>query len=185
MARSRGFHPARSQKRLSAWTVGPQDILTSLSSSSITAWSSGVGLTGSGQEVTAVRIRGSFTALLRAASAPENGFRCTIGIGKVTSAAFAVGVTALPSPLDGEPDWDGWMYHQFFQLIGSSIIDGSVMDSEDVVNATSAVYRADIDTKAMRKLQSDEIIMGVIEVAEIGTATMSFSADTRMLIKLP
>ena len=126
--------------------------------------------------VTIVRIRGYFRVILTAATAAGDGFLGAVGIGVVTAPAFAVGLTAVPLPV-AEMDWDGWMFHQFFDL--RSNIAG-VGDGQPGVS-----IGFDIDSKAMRKLGDEQVLMGAIEVVESGTAVMEVSADTRILLKLP
>ena len=46
---------------------------------------------------------------LSAATSALDGFNGAFGIGLVTRQALAVGVSAVPTPLD-EEDWDGWLY---------------------------------------------------------------------------
>ena len=58
------------------------------------------------------------------------------------------------------------------------------MDEQSVVNSTTAAIRVDVDSKAMRKCSVDETIFAVIEVAELGTASLSWSFNSRLLFKL-
>ena len=185
MAHGRGFRPRRStSKRLTAWSLGPQADLTSLSGTTPVIWTSGVVLTAAGED-TIVRIRGSCEIFLTAATAQADGFAGALGIGIVTSQAFAAAVASVPTPMT-ELDWDGWMWHQFFHVHAGGIIDGSVAGDQDQVNAVAAAVRFDIDSKAMRKQNDQETLMGVIEMGtETGTASARFAADTRILVKLP
>ena len=129
-------------------------------------------------EVTITRLRGRVNMKLQTTNAIGAGFFGAHGFGIVTAEAFGVGATAMPSPLE-DNDWDGWMYHQFFDIhsITATIADGA--------NAMAVVESSDIDSKAQRILHSDDVLMGVTEVLEIGVATASIHADTRMLVKLP
>ena len=111
-----------------------------------------------------------FSADLLSAGSTGDGFFGAIGIGKVTSSAFSIGVTAVPMPID-EVFWDGWLYHQFFSIHSS------------LSNARTGIS-IDIDSKAMRKLQGEETIYAAIQVIEIGVATMNVHLDTRMLFIL-
>ena len=183
MARQRGF-PRRFQgsRRKSAWGLGPQEPAQQITATGSILWANGVVLVAS-DAATIVRIRGHALLYLDAATAGGDGFVGALGIGVVTSAAFVAGVASVPTPIT-ESDWEGWMWHQFFQLRAGGTIDASVAGDVDQVNSTSAAMQIDIDTKAMRKINSDETLMGVIEVTEIGTAQMQFVADTRDLLLL-
>ena len=185
MARRRGF-PARSPypKRLNAWSVGPISATQAITSTTPVLWTAGVVLE-SADEATIVRIRGEALIYLVASSATNaGGFTGAMGIGIATSAAFAVGQTAVPTPLT-ESDWDGWMWHRFFTLQSAGPIDSGVAADIDQTNPTTAALRVEIDSKAMRKLQADYVVYGAVEMGvEAGTADARFSADSRMLFKL-
>ena len=127
---------------------------------------------------TIVRLRGSALLYLTSVAAALNGFtRVALGIGIVSTAAATVGITAVPTPLT-EINWEGWMFHWTGSLIN---IDNTIDDS-----IGGGVVRIPIDSKAMRKINDDETLFGVVEVSgEVGTAVMGFNGSTRMLVKLP
>ena len=82
----------------------------------------------------------------------------------------------MPTPFT-EADWDGWLWHEFFDVraLTATIADG--------VNAFSAVSRVVIDSKAMRKGWDDKVtLVGVTEVVEGGTASMELHGNTRCLV---
>ena len=135
-----------------------------------------------GDGVTIVRIRGSWSAYLEAANVANDHFdTLAVGIGIVTAAAFAIGVTALPSPL-AEIGWEGWIYHEMISGLAAIVTTGS----ETWGNAGSASFRGVIDSKAMRKIGSDEVLFGIVEVEnEAGAVSAQFDARTRVLVKLP
>ena len=134
---------------------------------------------------TLVRTRGEFVAQLRSASAIANGFSGAFGIGIVTDAAFAVGVTAVPTPVT-EADSDSWLYHRFFSCIAGAPIAGAAMQDEDAVNPTGAAVRFEVDSKAMRKTgEKESTIYAAIEVTELGTAAIDIMFNSRLLFKLP
>ena len=83
---------------------------------------------------------------LLTAAAAGDGFFGAVGIGIVTNQAFVAGVTSMPEPFD-EVNWDGWMWHFFFDIrsVTATIGDG--------VNAASVSQLLTIDSKAMRKLE--------------------------------
>ena len=124
--------------------------------------------------MTIVRLRGSFQAYLRSATAADDGFHCALGIGIVSDDAFTIGVTAVPNPI-ADANWPGWLYHRFFDLHASGAF------SADDPNGS---IQFEVDSKAMRKFGSNEILMANLEVVEDTTATMTAWFDSRVLLKL-
>ena len=178
MAFQRGFQsrPRQSQKRLTSWGVGPKTANTQFSAASSIDWDSGSVL-GTESRATIVRTRGIFRIYLVAASALVSGFSGAAGIGIISTDAFTAGA-AFPDPV-GDVDWPGWLWHTFFDVrsITATLADG--------VNSSVAMYEEKIDSKAMRKIGLDEVVIGVTETdAEIGTADIRVFADTRLLFKL-
>ena len=175
MARGRHGFQARGPRRVTEWGAGPLDAGGSLSATGKTLWSSSVSLaSGSG---TIIRTRGAGRFLLKTAAAAGDGFLIAVGLGLFTSDALAAGVASLPGP-QSDIDWDGWFWHQVavVQSVTATIADG--------VNAASATFQYEVDSKAMRKWdQGAMILAGVIEVTELGTASMEHNADTRILLK--
>ena len=140
--------------------------------------SSTVQILGNGQVttqdgLTIVRLRGFVELILTSASALGDGFDGAIGIGIVSAPAFAIGVTAVPTPIT-EIEWEGWLWHQFFSLTAPT----AAQDSEN-----RQVF--EVDSKAMRKINSEEVVYAAIEVTETGTAGLKAKLGTRMLLKLP
>ena len=178
MARSlRGFNRAPSQRRKTAWDFGSGSTgATSISSSSTTIIGSGAAIITEG--VTFIRTRGSLQAFLKTSDGANGGFHCGFGIGVATAEAFAVGATALPSPL-ADASFDGWLYHRFFDC---HTFDATIASS--MVN-NLAVVQFEVDSKAMRKVPAGVTIYAVLETVELQTATMSVFFDSRSLFKLP
>ena len=172
----RGFSrvvPARS-KRATAWGIGPgSSVATAFSIDTSTILGSGVALVTE-DRVTIVRIRGALQAFLTAATAAADGFHCALGIGIVSADAFAVGVTAVPNPLD-DMAWPGWMYHRFFD-----VHSGGTFNAAD----GGVQVRFEVDSKAMRKFGINETLFGVLQVVEDTTAVMQVYFDSRILVKL-
>ena len=174
----RGFpgQSRQSQRRLTAWGIGPNATGLSLSSTSSQLWTNGVVLAVE-ERATIVRIRGVVHALEVNQDSVHAGFAGAIGIGLVNSQAFAAGIAAVPSPIT-EIDWPGWMYYQMFDIRAVTATES------DGANAQSIEFNAQIDSKSMRKWGPEETMFGAIEVVEIGVAQMNFDADTRVLVKL-
>ena len=176
MAFSRGSrHLVRSQRRKMEWDLGPEARDVSIAATGSVLWTTGGTPLIPG--LTAIRHRGHVDAFLRSATAIGDGFIGAHAIGIVSVAAFTAGVASCPTPIT-EISWD-WIWHQFFDV---RIITGTIADG---VNAANVSSRIDIDSKAMRKFGLDEVLFGVTEVVESGTADMEIQADVRSLFKLP
>ena len=118
-------------------------------------------------------------ANLISASAAGDGFHCALGVGIINEDAFAIGVTTILDPL-ADADWDGWLYHTFFDVFVNDATAGDLG-----AGAISRVFRAEIDSKAMRKLKEKDVIFAAVESNEQGTAVMEINFDSRMLVLLP
>ena len=104
-------------------------------------------------EQTILRVRGAFFFLSDQAVAGENQFG-GFGLGIVSEQAASIGISAIPHPVtDGA---DGlWMVHQFF---------ASSFDFQSAVGiAPRAGQSIVIDSKAMRKIGSDQRLVFVVE----------------------
>ena len=179
MAFSRGFRGSRGQtrvRRTSSWDGGPNALPITLGAVDKQNWTNGVTLTTE-TKVTLVRIRGMIEIHVISVSAIGDGFDGAWGIGIVSADAFAAGVASQPGALT-DPEWPGWMAHGFFNVraISATIGDG--------VNAVAAFVRIPIESKAMRKFGSSEVLMGSMELVENGSASGEFWADCRILAKL-
>ena len=175
----RSRHLARSQKRESVWDAGPNLVIAAISATGKTLWTNGRVL-ATESKATIVRIRGVMTFQLDLATAAGNGLSGAVGIGLVSQEAFAAGVASIPGPFD-QPEWKGWMWHHYFSIRGVAAQSAGA----DVARNVSADLRLEIDSKAMRKMGSNETLFGIIDVeAEDGTASMAVVADTRVLFKL-
>ena len=171
--RFRGSRPlVRGARRQTQWGLGVgSTAVTTITASSATILGAGVTFGASG---TIVRQRGALSAYLTAATAVGDGFHGAIGIGIVGSQAFATGASALPSPVT-EGAWDGWMYHRFFGIHRGAAGAGS---------EGAAAIQFEVDTKAMRKVSDEMVVVAMLEFIEIGTATADVFFDTRLLLKL-
>ena len=168
--------PVRTGRRQTGWELGPggDDLATldevDVSASSVSILGSGVAPTVDG--LTIVRVRGMIEVTSQVLTAIGDGVNFAFGIGVVTAAAFAIGVTAVPTPFT-EASWEGWLWHQFVGVHGSPTI-----------RTISNPINIEIDSKAMRKIGSDEVLMLAMEAGTIGTVTVSVRAVTRVLFKL-
>ena len=177
MPRSRGSFRGQSQRRRTSWELGPGNctpqVFTSAGPAIIGA---GIGLTLDG--ITLARIRGRFSFVITAASAAGDGFCGAFGIGLCKAPAFAVGVTAVPTPITEQAS-DDWLFWMPLQVFAGDKTAGDV-------NWESAHQEFEVDTKAMRKLTIEDIVYAVVEVeTEEGTATGEARFDSRSLVMLP
>ena len=185
MARSRGFQfriMTRSQKRKTSWALGPTtDGVQAVTATSKVAWTFASVALSDG--LTIVRTRGEFLAFLTAASGAAEGFQGALGIAKFTDQAVAIGPTALPGPLT-DVDWDGWLYHRLLSVYSGDAIVAAGAANEAGQGGQSGV-RIEIDSKAMRKVNTNEFLVAVMEFTLEGTATLRTVGEVRFLVKLP
>ena len=178
--RSRSRFPrtnVESIRRRTDWAEGANGTTGAISTSSTVLFQNAAQSLSDGQTV--IRTRGELLAYLMASDVVGGGFQCGFGICKVTQNAAGVGITAVPHPL-ADVDWDGWMYYTQFNL--RNCFAGAFTE---VRSGIPGVVRIPIDSKAMRKLDADDNIVGVFETVETVTATMRAFLETRILIKLP
>ena len=176
MPRSRGSYRGRTPRRRTSWEEGPGGI------DATAAITSGPNFLGSvanllEDELTLLRLRGRFNAILNSASAAGSGFQGAIGIGVTTQPATAVGITAVPTPIT-EQDWDGWLYWQPISIHAGDATAGSR-------NWQGGVINIEVDSKAMRKLTDQSSIFTVVELVEVDTADIDMWFDSRVLLALP
>ncbi len=177
MARSRGF--ARrgftgSTRRKSGWSLGPQGLSASLAATGSAIVANGAAATVDG--LTVIRTRGNWT--IDVSVLPDlgtNQFELGLGLMVATSAAFSVGITALPTPLT-DIGFDGWLWH-WNGIAG--VVPGMVRST------ATGVVSVEVDSKAMRKITFGQVVVGIVEVIETGTAgTLVTELESRMLSKL-
>jgi hypothetical protein len=124
------------------------------------------------EKATIVRLRGH-VSLSQSVGTALDGFRGAIGYAQATPEAFAAGTGSLRSPLL-DADWDGWMWHTFFDIR----TPGATIGGE------GSVWRQAVDSKAMRKVQAGDTSFVIVETVETGTASVRFEFDSRELLKL-
>ena len=186
MATSRSSRYQRSSvQHRSSWEFGPE---TAANGGPVSLASSLSDLAGTNVEatvdgITLIRTRGELLLGLKTAAAAQNGFHGAFGIGKATKAAVTAGAASIPTPITEEA-WDGWLYHRYFSIISPGPIAAATAAQEALqANSTLAAVRIEVDSKAMRKWDVNEAMFAVIEVIEIGTATMFWAFNCRMLVK--
>jgi len=147
----RVFRSGRSTARKTGWIgLTPQTTMTAVTGSSAQLLAT---FTPNAPGETIVRTRGLFGWKSDQQSANEDQMGA-VGFGLVSAQAASVGITALPHP-DTDASWDGWLWHSYF--------------ASSVVFTTGAGFLFDvfnrimIDSKAMRKVGSDERVVAVVE----------------------
>ena len=122
---------------------------------------------------TLVRTRGGLTVYADDSSTP--GSFGVIGAGLMIVTASAVAAGGVPSPLvDPGNDWFWW----------DSFSVGSA--AADVIGEEVTVHRKVIDSKAMRKVGSNEVVILVTELQTCeGTMVVNLCGAIRFLMKAP
>ena len=170
-ANQASFH--RGVKRATDWQLATlsSGYVTVAANSKVLIASIGSSALAGISPATIVRTRGMLSVASDQSAAPEaqiGGF----GVGFVNEVARALGVTALPGPVN-EALWDGWFVHQFFQQRFEEL-------SQVGFDTTGAIQYV-IDSKAMRKFESDEGLVFMVE----NNATTGFQValQLRLLVK--
>ena len=172
MARRHVFPSRTRSKRATSWGFGPGGTaLNAFSSSSTQFIGSSVNLAQGVLEATLVRLRGTFTCIQRSATTAGDGFAGAFGIGLATKEAITGGVTTVPEPLT-DVEWGGWVYHRMFSMHNST------------TGANLEKVEWEVDSKAMRKWDEQMGLYAIMEVVEIGGASLDVFFDSRILIKL-
>ncbi len=184
MAHGRGssrFPRGSSSRRQTAWSIGPATGSAPGSPQAISASGTTLATIGIGanvQGLTLIRTRGQLTLSLDTAAANGNGFVGAFGIAVVGGEAFTAGVGSLPDPQDDADD-ERWLYHRWFQVHSTTAV------TADIGAQPLASVVVEVDSKAMRKTEENEVICAVLGVVEIGTASMGWMFASRVLDKLP
>ncbi len=120
---------------------------------------------------TLIRVRGRVAALTDDSSTPSGFAQVIMGIIKVTSAAFAAG--AVPTPAtDESSDWLWWDA----ATIGAA--------AADVIGQEVTIDRLIVDSKAMRKIGNNEVVVFVTELVVCeGTMVANVCGHMRVLLK--
>ena len=116
---------------------------------------------------TLVRCRGSLLVQLSSSAATPGASIVVLGIKVVTRAAFAAGGVPLPFT-DVGSDWIWW------QAIPMNILAGNT--PAPTPEDTTTVHRVEVDSKAMRKISPNEVLVFVSENVVV-TSTQTFDVD--------
>jgi len=159
------FVRSSGHRRLNAW-VGPPEqgfqVVTSGGSSLISSLSVE-------EAITIIRTRGSigiemsFAAGLSVVGA--------VGIGIVSTEAFGIGITAIPTPYS-DADWHGWLMWESFAM---------TVDFDDATGARFGAFQIAVDSKGSRKVAANETL---VMIAESQIGAYNIADATRQLFKL-
>ena len=119
-----------------------------------------------------VRNRGMIS-VKPAAFTADLDIRGAFGMGIVSAEAFAAGVGSMPEPFS-DADWGGWIVWRSFAWHFES---GTA--SNDLTFPASTDF--EIDSKAMRKASSNDVI---VQIAESQGGAFNLFSGVRMLVKL-
>ena len=164
----RGFvqRTARGPKRLTQWSGLADQGFIAVASAGATIISS-IAFEEPG---TIVRSRGTI-AMRFAGYTADLTVVGAFGIGVVSAEAAAVGITAVPEPFS-DADWGGWMVHRTF---------ARRLEFGSTVGLYSEDWEYQIDSKAMRKVEANSVL---VFVAESQQGAYQMSESVRVLNKL-
>jgi len=123
---------------------------------------------------TIVRTRGGFS-VIPASRDVDLEVIGAIGMGIVSAQAFIAGAASIPGPFS-DADWSGWLYWSPFQYLFES-----TTDIGRLILGTTGAGAEVIDSKAMRKVQANEVLVVMVE-SQAGAFLASI--NFRMLLKL-
>lgn len=174
MSNRRSFPVRERSHRQALWS----DILTEMAGVAIAGKTLGsqssFGLAVA-ESITLIRSRGTAFIHFDPASIADS-LAVGLGLGIVTSDAFAIGQTAMPGPLS-DAGWD-WVW------IKELIMGPTFTATEDGTNIGHNLW-VDIDSKAMRKMKDNQVLAFVAEIQVVsGGGTVDIGATCRHLFKL-
>ena len=119
---------------------------------------------------TLLRIRGNLLVKATPDAVADNTV-VGLGMGIITTDAATIGGTSVPGPL-GDPDWD-WVWHQYVPLdAGQAALAG-----DDI----GTFVRVPIDSKAMRKMKTNESLVLIGHAANSNFGALVVSGGMRAL----
>ena len=168
---ARGFHRGRGvavtrTRRLNAWVGSADQGVVAVAGNGSSIVESNATLTNT----TVVRTRGVFSIQPQAFAA-DLTIVGAYGIGIVSDVAFAAGAASIPGPYT-DKDWGGWFVWEAFSYR---------FEFADATGILIASITKEIDSKAMRKVKSDET---VVVMCESQAAALNVVSNFRMMVKL-
>ncbi len=125
---------------------------------------------------TIIRIRGRLTCFITAIGADDAITTMTYGIMVVSAAALAGASVPAPAPAnDVDSPWMWW----------DTVVLQKALQAGAEDTAIGAHYYMDVDSKSMRKIKQNEVLIFVSQNAAIsgGAATVHTAGNFRILIK--
>ncbi len=171
MARARHSFPTRGAKRATQW-IAPADqnviAVSSGGSSVIASFNAG---DASFNSPTIVRTRGEVSVQPQAFGA-DLAIAGAFGAGIISADALVAGIGSIPTPFD-DADWGGWYVWQSFSILFE------FSDATGLLFPAGVSYQ--VDSKAMRKMTSNEVF---VFVAQSQAGAFNISMPLRTLLKL-
>ena len=126
-------------------------------------------------EPTIVRIRGRIDVMINPVGANNDDVRFGVGFALISARAFAAGSGSVHAPLTNS-DWGGWIWW------GTGILRQRSTYSE--FSSPNAAQSLEIDSKAMRKVENDQVLVCATETLNgAGSTGVLVSAAGRVLFK--
>ncbi len=169
LVRTRGVIRGRVERRATQWLASTIETAQSnLAASSVVLDQS----FAFGEKATIVRVRGALWVGSDQEAAEEKIFGA-IGMAVVTNQALAIGVTAVPLPIQdqGSDNWLLWL--PFF---------ADVRPTSAVGVEYNTFSRVEFESKSMRKVDDGDSVVVVLENS--ATFGMQYLLEFRMLVKL-
>ncbi len=160
-----------SQKRQSTWVAQADQVTVNVASGGSAIIASFDAAAAGALRPTVVRSRGEVMIKPQAYTA-DLVVSGAFGICVVSEEAFAAGAASIPRPFD-DSNWGGWFVWQSF-VRTLEFVDASGFDAQ-------AAWNWQVDSKAMRKIGSNDII---VMMAESQQAAFAIAMHVRLLLKL-
>jgi len=174
---SRSSFGSSRARRKSSWEIGPGRGRATITAS-LTPVFVGTGAAATEDGLTLVRLRGDLYIRLIAAAASGDIMSGWFGIGITSTQGFAVGITAVPTPVT-ELAEENWIFMHHWSV-------ESVQDAEALNRGGIGGLHIPVDTKAMRKFNVGDVMYAAVEASSTsGTPVASFEFDSRALVLLP
>lgn len=167
MARRHNFSGPRSgRKRLAQWLAPAVQGYTAVAATGATI----LAFASFEEPLTIVRTRGQISVRPTVATA-DLDIVGAFGAAIVSTEAFTAGIASVPEPFS-DADWGGWYVWRSFAYS---------MEFGTAVGVERLSWDFEVDSKAMRKLSSNETI---VFVAESIVGAFSITSSLRTLLKL-
>ncbi len=171
MARRRTFPGHRGPKRLVNWVGPAQQGFVSVSTGNAVIVASFDAEANGMKRPTVVRTRGQIAVAPVVGVTADVDIIGAVGACIVTDNAFGIGISAIPFPFD-DAGWEGWFMWRSFSMR---------FEANAALTAHINQIEFEIDSKGMRKINSDETL---VIVAQSEAGAYGISTPLRFLMKL-